>query len=79
MQKFHGLKVLNSYRVRSVLLSLWNYARNQYKEIFESNPLIFHSAFNKQHLSLPIVFFPGGSDGKVSAFNVGDSGSIPGL
>ena len=23
--------------------------------------------------------FPGGSDGKVSAYNVGDPGSIPGL
>ena len=79
MQKFHGLKVLKPYRVCSVLLSLWNYARNQYKEIFESNLLIFHSAFNKQHLSLSIVFLPGGSDGKVSAYNVGDPGSIPGL
>ena len=25
------------------------------------------------------ICFPGGSDGKVSAFNVGDLGSIPGL
>ena len=25
------------------------------------------------------VDFPGGSDSKVSAYNVGDSGSIPGL
>ena len=25
------------------------------------------------------ICFPGGSDGKVSAYNVGDPGSIPGL
>ena len=30
-------------------------------------------------LSLPIMGFPGGSDGKESACNVGDLGSIPGL
>ena len=27
---------------------------------------------------MAIVYFPGGSDGKVSAYNVGDPGSIPG-
>ena len=27
---------------------------------------------------IPIKFFPGGSDGKVSAYNAGDPGSIPG-
>ena len=26
-----------------------------------------------------LVYFPGGSDGKVSAYNVGDLGLIPGL
>ena len=26
-----------------------------------------------------ILVFPGGSDGKASAYNVGDAGSIPGL
>ena len=26
----------------------------------------------------PIIDFPGGSDGKVSAYNAGDLGSIPG-
>ena len=26
-----------------------------------------------------ILYFPGGSDGKTSAYNVGDPGSIPGL
>ena len=27
----------------------------------------------------PIIYFPGGSDGKQSAFYAGDPGSIPGL
>ena len=27
---------------------------------------------------MAIVYFPGGSDGKVSAYNVGDPSSIPG-
>ena len=27
----------------------------------------------------PFLYFPGGSDGKASAYNVGDPGSIPGL
>ena len=34
MQKFHGLKV-------SVLLSLWNYIRNQYQKIIENSSHIF--------------------------------------
>ena len=29
--------------------------------------------------TLSVIDFPGGSDGKVSAYNVGDPGSIPGL
>ena len=32
-----------------------------------------------QELYLPLMGFPGGSDGKDSACNVGDLGSIPGL
>ena len=28
---------------------------------------------------IPILVFPGGSDGKASAYNGGDLGSIPGL
>ena len=32
-----------------------------------------------QSLLRPSSDFPGGSDGKVSAYNVGDPGSIPGL
>ena len=27
----------------------------------------------------PVTLFPGGSDGKASAYNMGDLGSIPGL
>ena len=27
----------------------------------------------------PLPFFPGGSDGKASAYNMGDPGSVPGL
>ena len=27
---------------------------------------------------LPLILIPGGSDGKASAYNVGDPGSIPG-
>ena len=30
-------------------------------------------------LDLCCMDFPGGSDGKVSAYNVGDQGSVPGL
>ena len=33
---------------------------------------------NKYSLILPVFYFPGGSDGKESACNVGDLGSIPG-
>ena len=31
------------------------------------------------HMILYMLDFPGGSDGKASAYNVGDPGSIPGL
>ena len=31
------------------------------------------------NLTLPYSDFPGGSDGKASAYNEGDPGSIPGL
>ena len=31
------------------------------------------------YLPFPILDFPGGSDGKVSSYNVGDPCSIPGL
>ena len=31
------------------------------------------------HIILHMLDFPGGSDGKASAYNVGDPGSIPGL
>ena len=34
---------------------------------------------NVYKLSLPSYDIPGGSDGKASAYNVGDLGSIPGL
>ena len=34
---------------------------------------------NKYSLILPVFYFPGGSDGKESACNVGDLGSIPRL
>ena len=36
---------------------------------------------NKDYMGLhfKMVDFPGGSDGKVSVYNVGDLGSIPGL
>ena len=30
-------------------------------------------------LTLNMYYFPGGSDGKASAYNVGDPGTIPGL
>ena len=33
--------------------------------------------FSKQNDKLCFIDFPGGSDGKASAYNVGDPGSIP--
>ena len=39
--------------------------------------LIQHNLFLASHC--PNGDFPGGSDGKASAYNVGDPGSIPGL
>ena len=38
-----------------------------------------HYDYIKGGLSLNILNFPGGSEGKVSAYNVGDLDSIPGL
>ena len=32
--------------IESVLLSLWNYVRNQYQKIFENNPHIFKSMWH---------------------------------
>ena len=39
-------------RTESVLLSLWNYVRNQYQKIFKNNPHIFkrNVTFTKRHL-----------------------------
>ena len=34
---------------------------------------------NSSSRHLKYLYFPGGSDGKVSAFNAGNLGSIPGL
>ena len=38
--------------IESVLLSLWNYVRNQYQKIFENNPHIFkhNVTFTKRDL-----------------------------
>ena len=41
-------------------------------------PFIF-SVFCDLMTIFSIVGFPGGSDGKISAYNEGDPGSIPGL
>ena len=41
--------------------------------------ILWHSAFFMVHFSHLRDGFPGGSDGKASAYNVGDSGLIPGL
>ena len=50
VQKFHGLQVLKSYK--PVLLSLWNYVRNQYQKIFENSLHIFkcNVTFTKRDL-----------------------------
>ena len=34
-KKFHGLKVLNSYKVCPFIM--WNYVTNQYQKIFKNN------------------------------------------
>ena len=49
VQKSHGLKVLKS---ESVLLTLWNYVRNQYQNIFEniSHILKCNVTFTKRDL-----------------------------
>ena len=39
----------------------------------EISLILIYFVINKKHT------FPGGSDGKLSAYNVGDPGSIPGL
>ena len=41
-----------------------------------SNPLSYVFLLNIYH---HLLYFPGGSDGKASVYNVGDLGSIPGL
>ena len=35
--------------------------------------------FLRRQVSATELYFPGGSDGKASAYNAGDPGSIPGL
>ena len=50
-----GAKILWSKGIEiieSVLLSLWNYVRNQYQKIFENNPHIFkyNVTFTKRDL-----------------------------
>ena len=58
-------------------------------EVRKSNDLILKALLHSKFLLVPSVIkgdktipwadFPGGSDGKSSAYNVGDLGSIPGL
>ena len=47
--------------MESVLLSLWNYVRNQYQKIFKNNPHIFMCnvtlAKRDPQLSHPCIFF----------------------
>lgn len=50
-----GAKTLQSRGIEiieSALLSLWNYAENQYQKIFQTNPYIFkhHVTFTKRAL-----------------------------
>ena len=40
--------------------------------------ILDHSNFRKLHILSYIEDFPGGSNGKASAYNAGDLGSIPG-
>ena len=42
-------------------------------------PTLKQVAIHLSHQGHKIASFPGGSDSKVSAYNVGDPGSIPGL
>ena len=60
----------------SLLVILWNSVSFTYLFIWNFS---LSGAKNCIYTLLSDVSFPGGSDGKVSACNVGDPGSIPGL
>ena len=62
-----GLQTATFWMCAHVTASLWDHGERQ------SKPLVSFQGTN------PIVCdFPGGSDGKASACNAGDPGSIPG-
>ena len=41
--------------------------------------MVGHREYVKRYHPMVVQDFPGGSDGKASAYNAGDPGSIPGL
>ena len=49
------------------------------QSIQEDVPALFHSSPSYKGIPIAKSVFPGGSDGKESARNAGDLGSIPGL